>query len=329
MLKTYFDNDVSTDILKDKTIGIIGYGSQGHAHAQNLRDSGLNVLVANHKDTPNGKRAAEDGFVVMSASEVAKKADFIMMLTQDEKMADVYYNEIEPYMTVGKVLAFGHGFNIHFGLIKPKKEIDVILVACKGQGHMLRRAFLHGGAVTSLFDVYQDYTGHAKEYALAYAKAVGTTKAGAMECSFEEETVTNLCGEQTVLVGGIMELIFAGFDTLVEAGYSPETAYFECCHEVKLITDIIFEGGFTKLVNGISNTAMYGGFVTGPKVIGEESRKAMKEALKNIQDGSFSKIFLEDIKNKENFLTKRRKEIENMEIEKVGLRLRKMMGLEN
>ena len=328
MLKTYFDNDVSLDILKDKTVAIIGYGSQGHAHAQNVRDSGINVVVANHKGTPNGLRAEADGFQVMTASEATQKADFIMILTQDEKQAEIYKNEIEPYMTEGKVLAFGHGFNIHYGYIKPKENIDVISVACKGQGHMLRRAYLHGGAVTSLFDVYQDYSGHAKEYALAYAKAVGTTKAGAMECSIEEETVTNLCGEQTVLVGGIMELILAGFDTLVEAGYSPETAYFECCHEVKLITDIIFEGGLTKLVNGISNTAMYGGFLTGPKVIGEESRKAMKEALKNIQDGSFPERFLADIKKETNLLTERRKEIENKEIEKVGLRLRQMMKIQ-
>ncbi len=328
MLKTYFDDDVTTDILKDKTIAIIGYGSQGHAHAQNLRDFGLNVIVANHKDTSNGKRAEADGFEVLSASEASQRADFVMLLTQDEKQAEVYREEIEPYMTEGKVLAFGHGFNIHYGYIKPKDNIDVILVACKGQGSMLRRAFLHGGAVTSLFDVYQDASGHAKEYALAYAKAVGTTKAGAMECSFEEETITNLCGEQTVLIGGIMELIMAGFETLVEAGYSPETAYFECCHEVKLITDIIYEGGMTKLVNGISNTAMYGGFLTGPKVIGEESRKAMKEALKNIQDGSFPERFLKDIKKKENFLTENRKRVEAHEIEIVGKRLRKMMGIE-
>lgn len=328
MLKTYYDNDVSCDILKDKTIAIIGYGSQGHAHAQNLRDFGLNVVVANHKDTPNGIKAKEAGFEVLSASEATKKADFIMMLTQDEKMADIYKNEIEPYMTEGKILGFGHGFNIHFGLIKPRADIDVVLVACKGQGHKLREAFLHGGAITSLFDVYQDYSGHAKEYALAYAKAVGTTKAGAMECSFEEETVTNLCGEQTVLVGGIMELIIAGYDTLREAGYSPETAYFETCHEVKLITDIIFEGGLTRLVNGISNTAMYGGFVTGRRVIGEESKKAMKEALKNIQDGTFHKTFLEDIKKEKNLLTERRKEIENLEIEIIGKKLRKSMGIE-
>ena len=328
MLKTYFDDDVKTDILKDKTIAVIGYGSQGHAHALNLRDSGFNVIVANHKDTPNGKRAEAEGFEVLSASEASRRADFVMLLTQDEKQAEVYKNEIEPFMTEGKVLAFGHGFNIHYGYIKPKEGIDVILVACKGQGSMLRRAFLHGGAVTSLFDVYQDASGHAKEYALAYAKAVGTTKAGAMECSFEEETITNLCGEQTVLVGGIMELILAGYDTLTEAGYSPETAYFECCHELKLITDIIYEGGLTRLVNGISNTAMYGGFLTGPKVIGEESRKAMREALKNIQDGSFPERFLTDIKNKENFLTENRKRVEDLDIEKVGHRLRKMMNLE-
>ena len=328
MLKTYFDDDVNTVILKDKTIAVIGYGSQGHAHALNLRDSGFDVVVANHKDTPNGKRAEADGFEVLSASEASKRADLVMLLTQDDKQAEVYREEIEPYMTEGKVLAFGHGFNIHYGYIKPKDNIDVILVACKGQGSMLRRAFLHGGAVTSLFDVYQDASGHAKEYALAYAKAVGTTKAGAMECSFEEETITNLCGEQTVLIGGIMELILAGFDTLVEAGYSPETAYFECCHEVKLITDIIYEGGLTRMVNGISTTAMYGGFLTGPKVIGEESRKAMREALKNIQDGSFPERFLKDIKKKENFLTENRKRVEAHEIEKVGKRLRKMMGLE-
>ena len=328
MLKTYFDDDVNTEILKDKTIAVIGYGSQGHAHALNLRDSGFDVVVANHKDTPNGKRAEADGFEVLSASEASKRADLVMLLTQDDKQAEVYREEIEPYMTEGKVLAFGHGFNIHYGYIKPKDNIDVILVACKGQGSMLRRAFLHGGAVTSLFDVYQDASGHAKEYALAYAKAVGTTKAGAMECSFEEETITNLCGEQTVLIGGIMELILAGFDTLVEAGYSPETAYFECCHEVKLITDIIYEGGLTRMVNGISTTAMYGGFLTGPKVIGEESRKAMREALKNIQDGSFPERFLKDIKKKENFLTENRKRVEAHEIEKVGKRLRKMMGLE-
>lgn len=328
MLKTYFVRDISSDILKNKTVAIIGYGSQGHAHAQNLRDGGFDVIVANHKNTPNGIRAEKDGFKVLSASEAAEKADFVMMLTPDEKMADIYKNEIEPFMTEGKVLAFGHGFNIHYGLIKPKKNIDVVLVACKSQGSKIREAYLNGGSLTCLTDVYQDFSGKAKEYALAYAKAVETENSTVMECSFREETVTNLFGEQTVLVGGLMELIKAGFDTLVEAGYSPETAYFETCHEVKLLTDIIFAGGLTKMVNGISNTAMYGGFVTGPKVIGEESRKAMKQALADIEDGSFAETFLADIKKENNLLTVKRLETEKEEIEKIGLKLRKMLKIE-
>lgn len=329
MLDTYFVKDVSDNILRDKTIAIIGYGSQGHAHAQNLRDEGYKVIVANHKNTPNGLRAEKDGFDVVSAGEAAQKADFVMMLTPDEKMADIYRNEIEPYMTEGKVLAFGHGFNIHYGLIKPKENIDVILVACKSQGSKIREAYLNGGSLTCLFNVHQDFSGHGKEYALAYAKAVETENSTAMECSFEEETVTNLFGEQTVLVGGLMELIKAGFKTLTDAGYSPETAYFETCHEVKLLTDIIFAGGLTKMVNGISNTAMYGGFVTGPEVIGEESRKAMKTALQNIQDGSFAKTFLEDIKKEKNLLTEKRQETEQEEIEKIGYKLRKMLKIED
>lgn len=328
MLKTYFVRDISSDILKNKTVAIIGYGSQGHAHAQNLRDGGFDVIVANHKNTPNGIRAEKDGFKVLSASEAAEKADFVMMLTPDEKMADIYKNEIEPFMTEGKVLAFGHGFNIHYGLIKPKENIDVVLVACKSQGSKIREAYLNRGSLTCLTDVYQDFSGNAKKYALAYAKAVETENSTVMECSFREETVTNLFGEQTVLVGGLMELIKAGFDTLVEAGYSPETAYFETCHEVKLLTDIIFAGGLTKMVNGISNTAMYGGFVTGPKVIGEESRKAMKQALADIEDGSFAETFLADIKKENNLLTEKRLETEKEEIEKIGLKLRKMLKIE-
>ena len=328
MLKTHFLSDVSWDILKGRKIAVIGYGSQGHAHARNLRDRGFDVIVANHRDTPNGKKAQSDGFEVVSAEEGARRADFIMMLTPDEKMAEIYREEIEPYMTEGKVLAFGHGFNIHYGLIKPKDNIDVILVACKSQGHKIREAYLEGGSLTCLVNVKNDYSGHAMEYALAYAKAVETENSTAMECSFEEETVTNLFGEQTVLVGGLMELIKAGFATLVEAGYSEETAYFETCHEVKLLTDIIFGGGLTKMVNGISNTAMYGGFVTGPEVIGEESRKAMKKALDNIQDGSFAQRFLNDIKKENNLLTEKRKETENEQIEKIGLKLRKMLKIQ-
>ncbi|MBQ0105835.1 MAG: ketol-acid reductoisomerase [Armatimonadetes bacterium] len=328
MLKTHFTKDLSFDILKDRTIAIIGYGSQGHAHAQNLRDRGLNVLVANHKDTPNGRKAVSDGFQVLTAGEAAQKADFIMMLAPDEKQAEIYRNEIEPYMTEGKILAFGHGFNIHYGLIKPKENIDVILVACKSQGHKIREAFLHGGALTCLYNVCQNFSGKAEEYALAYAKAVETEDSTAMECSFREETVTNLFGEQTVLVGGLMELIKAGFETLVKAGYSPETAYFETCHEVKLLTDIIFKGGLTKMVNGISNTAMYGGFLTGPEIIGKESRKAMETALKNIEDGSFAQKFITDIKKENNLLTEKRKETEKEEIEQIGLRLRQMLKIQ-
>ena len=326
MARMYYDQDANLDLLKGKKVAIIGYGSQGHAHAQNLRDSGVEVIVGQRPGSQNYQAAINDGFQPVSAAEAAKQADWIMILLPDQVQAKVYYEDIAPYMTEGKALIFAHGFNIHFNQIVPPKNVDVFLVAPKGPGHMLRRVYTEGGGVPAIFAIYQDASGKAKEYALAYAKGIGGTRAGVLETTFKEETETDLFGEQVVLCGGVSELVKAGFDTLVEAGYQPEIAYFECLHELKLIVDLIYEGGISWMRYSISDTAEYGDLMTGKRIITEETRKEMKKVLHEIQSGQFAKNWLlENQVGRPEFNARRRMEAEHP-IEVVGKKLRDMMS---
>jgi ketol-acid reductoisomerase len=326
MAKMYYDQDANLSLLQGKKIAIIGYGSQGHAHAQNLRDSGIDVIVGQRPGGDNYQAALNDGFPPVSAAQAAKEADYIMILLPDQVQGKVYNEEIAPAMTEGKGLIFAHGFNIHFNQIVPPKNVDVFMVAPKGPGHMVRRVYTEGGGVPSIFAVYQDYSGKAKDLALAYAKGIGGTRAGVLETTFKEETETDLFGEQAVLCGGCAELIKAGFDTLVAAGYQPEIAYFECCHELKLIVDLIYEGGLSRMRYSISDTAEYGDFVTGKRIITEETRKEMKKVLNEIQTGEFAKKWLlENQVGRPNFNATRRIESEHP-IEAVGKKLREMMS---
>jgi ketol-acid reductoisomerase len=281
MVKMYYDQDADLGLLKGKTIAIIGYGSQGHAQAQNLRDSGVNVIVSDLKDSPNWKMAVKAEFEPVSAQEAAKKADIIQILTPDEVQAKVYKDDIAPNLKDGKALVFSHGFNIHFGQIVPPSNIDVFMVAPKGPGHLVRRMYENGGGVPCLVAVFQEYTGKARDLGLAYAKGIGGTRAGVIETTFAEETETDLFGEQVVLCGGLTALIKAGFEVLVEAGYQPEMAYFECLHEVKLITDLLHEGGIGWMRHSISNTAEYGDLSRGPRIVTKETKAEMKKILKD------------------------------------------------
>ncbi|MDD5456016.1 MAG: ketol-acid reductoisomerase [Candidatus Margulisbacteria bacterium] len=326
MAKIYYDKDADLNILKGKTIAIIGYGSQGHAHALNHRDSGLNVVVGELKGTPNYEKAVQHKMNIMTAAEAAKKADLIMMLVPDEFAADIYKKEIEPGLTAGKTLAFAHGFNIHFKTIVPSKDVNVIMVAPKGPGHMVRRVYEEGFGVPCIWAVHQDATGNAKDIALAYAKSIGGTRAGILETTYKEETETDLFGEQCVLCGGTTALVQAGFDILVAEGYQPEIAYFECLHELKLIVDLMYEGGIAKMRDSISNTAEYGDYSVGPKIINDGVKKVMKEALKRIQSGEFAKEFLDECKAGKPKMTKYREDMKNSLIEKVGKELRGMMS---
>lgn len=323
--RMYYDKDANLEVLKGKRIAIIGYGSQGHAHALNMKESGVDVCVGLYKGSKSWKRAEEQGLEVLEAKEAAKKSDFIMLLIPDEKQAALYKEEIEPNLSEGKSLVFAHGFNIHYGQIVPPKNIDVFMVAPKGPGHTVRSQFMDGKGVPCLVAVYQDYTGNAKTNALAYAKGIGGTRAGVLETTFKEETETDLFGEQAVLCGGITELMKAGFETLVEAGYQPESAYFECLHEMKLIVDLINQGGLSYMRYSISDTAEYGDYMTGRRIITEETRKEMKRILSEVQDGSFAKSWiLENQANRPSFNAMRKREQEH-QIEKVGKELRKMM----
>jgi len=324
-MKVYYDKDADLNILKGKTIAIIGYGSQGHAHAQNLRDSGLDVVVGQRPGGPNFDLAKEHGFEPLSAADAAARADIIMILLPDQHQASVYENDIKPHLTAGKALLFAHGFNIHFSQIVPPKDVDVFLIAPKGPGHLVRRTFEEGGGVPCLVALHQDATGKALQIALAYAKGVGGARSGVIETTFREETETDLFGEQAVLCGGLSALIQAGFETLVEAGYAPEMAYFECLHEVKLIVDLIYEGGLSKMRYSISDTAEYGDYVTGPRIVTEETKKEMKAVLHDIQTGVFARNFiLENKANMAGFKAMRRLQAEHP-IEKVGTELRGMM----
>ena len=325
-MKIYYDKDANLSALKGKKIAIIGYGSQGHAQAQNLRDSGLNVIVAEMKGTENYQFALQDGFKPISASEASKQADLIQILTQDHVQAKLYEMDVKPNLQKGKTLLFSHGFNIHYGQIVPTKEIDVVMIAPKGPGHLVRREFQRGAGVPSLVAIYQDFSKKAKQTALAYAKGIGATRAGVIETTFKEETETDLFGEQAVLCGGVTELMKAGFDTLVEAGYQPEIAYFECLHELKLIVDLIYEGGIPFMRYSVSDTAEYGDLTRGKRIITSETREEMKQMLKEVQTGSFAKEWiLENQVGRPMFNALRKKEAEHP-VEEVGKKLRSMMG---
>ncbi len=332
MINKYYDTDCNLALIKDKTVAVIGFGSQGHAHSMNLAESGCNVVVGLRKGSGHWAKAAafaekNPNFKVMEVEEAAKAADIVMMLVPDEIAADVYNAQVAPYMKDGDVLMFAHGFNIHFGFIQPQKNIDVIMVAPKGPGHTVRTQYLEGKGVPSLIAVYQDYTGKAKDYALAYACGIGAGRAGILETTFREETETDLFGEQAVLCGGVTELMKAGFETLVNAGYEPEMAYFECIHEMKLIVDLINQGGFAKMRYSISNTAEYGDYRTGKRLITDETRKEMKKILDEIQNGTFASEFMQEFSagRKAKFLATRRVESEH-QLEQTGAELRQMMS---
>ena len=325
-MQMYYDKDAKPELLKSKTIAIVGYGSQGHAQAQNLRDSGYNVIVAELEGTENYKLAVEHGFKPMSAKEASAKADIVQILLPDEVQKKVYYAEVAENMTKGKALVFSHGFNIHYKQIVPPEDVDVYMVAPKGPGHLVRRQFEEGFGVPALIAVYQNATGDARELALAQACGVGAGRSGIIEATFREETETDLFGEQAVLCGGLTELIRAGFDTLVEAGYKPEMAYFECLHEVKLITDLVFEGGIANMRSSISDTAEYGDLTRGRRVITEDTRKEMKKILGEIQSGEFAEEWIKENENGRPNYTRIKEEDEKHLIEKIGAKLRGMMS---
>jgi ketol-acid reductoisomerase len=325
MVKVYYDKDADLGMLKGKIVAIIGYGSQGHAQAQNLRDSGVKVIIAELEGTDNYKLALEHGFKPVSASEAAKNADIIQMLVPDDVQAKIYHADIKQHMKKGKALVFSHGFNIHFGCIEPPKDVDVFMVAPKGPGHLVRSVFVEGGGVPCLIAIHQNASKKAKKMALAYAKCIGGTRAGVLETTFAEETETDLFGEQTVLCGGVTRLVMAGFETLVEAGYQPEIAYFECLHELKLITDLMYMGGIAWMRYSISDTAEYGDLTRGDRIISDETKKEMKKILKEIQSGEFAgEWLLENIAGRPKFKALRKKGLEHP-IEKVGAQLRSMM----
>ncbi|WP_369900467.1 ketol-acid reductoisomerase [Bacillus manliponensis] len=324
MTKVYYEKDVKVNVLKGSKIAIVGYGSQGHAHAQNLRDNGFNVVIG-LRQGKSWDKAKEDGFSVYTVAEAAKYADVVMILLPDELQPEVYEVEVAPYLEAGNALVFAHGFNVHFNQISPSEDVDVFLVAPKGPGHLVRRTFEEGGAVPALFAVYQDATGSATEKALSYADGIGSTRAGVLQTTFKEETETDLFGEQAVLCGGATALVKAGFETLVEAGYQPEVAYFECLHELKLIVDLMYEGGLENMRYSISDTAQWGDFVSGPRVVTEETKKAMKGVLQDIQDGTFARGWIAEHKaGKPHFNAINAKENEH-DIEVVGRKLREMM----
>ena len=326
MVKMYYDKDANWDMMNDKTVAIIGYGSQGHAHALNLKDSGANVIVGLYEGSKSWAKAEAAGLRVMTAAEATIEADVVMMLIPDEKQSATYKKDVAPNLRPGMALAFAHGFNIHFGQIVPPADVDVFMVAPKGPGHLVRRVFTEGQGVPCLIAVHQDATGRAYDLGLAYAKGIGGTRAGVLDTTFREETETDLFGEQAVLCGGVTALITAGFETLVEAGYEPESAYFECMHEMKLIVDLMYEGGMAKMRHSVSDTAEYGDYVSGKRIITDETKKAMRQVLTEIQDGTFAnKWLLENQANRPAFNAMRKRAV-NHPIEKVGAELRGMMS---
>ena len=326
MAKMFYEKDTNLDLLKGKKVAIIGYGSQGHAHALNLYESGVNVVVGLYEGSKSWDKVKEAGLEVETVSNAVKGADVVMMLVPDEKQAKLYREEVAPYLEEGNALAFAHGFNIHYGQIVPPSNVDVFMVAPKGPGHMVRRTYTEGSGVPCLIAVQQDYTGHAKELALAYSNGIGGARAGVLETTFKDETETDLFGEQAVLCGGCTALIKAGFETLVEAGYAPENAYFECLHEMKLIVDLMYQGGMAAMRYSISDTAEYGDYVTGSRIVTEETKKEMKKVLTEIQDGTFARNWLmENQVGRPQFNAMIRIESEHP-IEKVGKELREMMS---
>jgi ketol-acid reductoisomerase len=325
-MRVYYDSDADVNLIKNKKVVIVGYGSQGHAHAQNLKDSGVkDVRVALRPNSPSAVKAKNAGFEVMEPAEAAKWADVLMILTPDELQADLYRDHLASNMKKGAAIAFAHGFNIHFNLIEPRPDIDVFMIAPKGPGHTVRSEYQKGGGVPCLIAIYQDPSGTASDIALSYASAIGGGRSGVIETTFREECETDLFGEQVVLCGGLTHLIQAGFETLVEAGYAPEMAYFECLHETKLIVDLLYEGGLANMRYSISNTAEYGDYMTGPRIVTDETKAEMRRVLKDIQSGKFARDFVMETKaGGAHFKTLRRNHAEHP-IEKVGERLRAMM----
>ena len=325
-MQVYYDKDCDVSIIKNKTVAIVGYGSQGHAHALNLRDSGVeNVIVALRKGSSSVAKAEGEGLKVMDIGEAVGQADVVMILAPDEHQKAIYYGEVEPNLKQGAALAFAHGLNIHFQMIEPRADLDVIMIAPKGPGHTVRSTYQEGGGVPSLIAVYQDASGQAKDIALSYASANGGGRSGIIETNFREETETDLFGEQAVLCGGATALVQAGFETLVEAGYAPEMAYFECLHELKLIVDLMYQGGIADMRYSISNTAEYGDYTSGPRVITEETKAEMKRILDDIQTGKFAREFILDNQAGNPVLKARRRRSAEHPIEEVGARLRAMM----
>lgn len=326
MAKMYYDDEADLGLLKEKKVAVVGYGSQGHAHALNLKESGVNVVVGLYKGSKSWNKALEEGLEVLEVAEATKCSNVIMILAPDELQSKIYKESIQPYLKGGDALVFAHGFNIHFNQIAPPENVDVFMVAPKGPGHLVRRVYQEGKGVPALIAVYQDYSGKAKEFALAYAKGIGATKAGVLETTFKEETETDLFGEQAVLCGGVTELIKAGFDTLTNAGYQKEIAYFECLHELKLIVDLLYEGGFENMRYSVSDTAEYGDYMVGKRIINQDTRKEMAKVLEQIQNGEFARDWLvENQINRPNFSAIKRRELEHP-IVGVGKELRSMMS---
>jgi ketol-acid reductoisomerase len=322
----YYDDEADLGLLKEKKVAVVGYGSQGHAHALNLKESGVNVVVGLYKGSKSWNKALEEGLEVLEVAEATKCSNVIMILAPDELQSKIYKESIQPYLKGGDALVFAHGFNIHFNQIAPPENVDVFMVAPKGPGHLVRRVYQEGKGVPALIAVYQDYSGKAKEFALAYAKGIGATKAGVLETTFKEETETDLFGEQAVLCGGVTELIKAGFDTLTNAGYQKEIAYFECLHELKLIVDLLYEGGFENMRYSVSDTAEYGDYMVGKRIINQDTRKEMAKVLEQIQNGEFARDWLvENQINRPNFSAIKRRELEHP-IVGVGKELRSMMS---
>ena len=331
MAKMFYEKDTNLGLLKGKKVAVIGYGSQGHAHALNLYESGVDVVVGLYEGSKSWDKVNEAGLEVATVANAVKSSDVVMVLVPDEKQAKLYKEEIAPYLEEGNALAFAHGFNIHYGQIVPPANVDVFMVAPKGPGHMVRRTYTEGSGVPCLIAVQQDYTGNAKEVALAYSNGIGGARAGVLETTFKDETETDLFGEQAVLCGGVTALIKAGFETLVEAGYAPENAYFECLHEMKLIVDLMYQGGMAAMRYSISDTAEYGDYITGPKIITEDTKKAMKKILSDIQDGTFAKDFLLDMSDagSQVHFKAMRKLASEHQSEKVGEEIRKLYSWNN
>lgn len=325
-MKIYYDKDIDSSVFEGKKVAILGYGSQGHAQAQNMKENGVDVIVAQRKNSKNYDIAVADGFSPVEIEEAVQQADIIQILLPDEFQKEIYESKIAPHLTKGKCLVFSHGFNIHYGLIKPSKEVDVYMVAPKAPGHTVRREFVNGAGVPGLIAVYQDVSGNAELIAFAHSKAIGCAKVGVLKTTFKEETETDLFGEQAVLCGGLVELVRAGFETLTEAGYAPEAAYFECLHEMKLIVDLMYEGGVANMLYSISETAEYGAYVTGPKIIDDAAKQRMKQVLKEIQNGKFAKDFIQEAKTNKIRMNAERNLNKEHKIEKVGKELRDMMS---